>query len=134
MADAKLGPWVVDTFDEVEWRIYGPGDRDTRQLIAKLDSRSAARAIVDAHNRELAEQTERVKRLERLEAWLHSKGLHPDYQYRTTDGPRKGWYDEDVPPEGEGWMRNIHRGSEGWERFDYHEESYWMRLKGDIGG
>jgi hypothetical protein len=56
--------------------------------------------------------------------------MHPDYEYKTTQGPRKYWDDADTPPEGEGWERNIYRaGGEGWERYDYHEESYWMRRK-----
>lgn len=66
------------------------------------------------------------------EALLHAKGRHPDYEYATTRGGRKTWSDSDVPPEGEGWERNIHMGRDGWERFDYHEESYWMRRK--VGG
>lgn len=68
-----------------------------------------------------------IEEYERLVAWLHSKKQHPDYEYETTDGPRKSWYDEDKPPEGEGWERNVHAGRNGWERFDYHEEAYWMR-------
>lgn len=67
--------------------------------------------------------------LERLTRWLHGHRLHPDYEYRTTNGPRKAWEDEDVPPPGDGWERNEDEGNGGWERFDYHEESYWRRLK-----
>lgn len=69
----------------------------------------------------------------RLKAFLHARTMHPDYEYETTDGPRKTWgEDADRPPEGDGWERNIHLGREGgpdagWDRFDYHEESYWMR-------
>lgn len=58
---------------------------------------------------------------------LHELRLHPDFEYATTEGQRKAWYDSDVPPEGDGWVRNIHAGRDGWERFDYTEESYWMR-------
>ncbi|MEM7165996.1 MAG: hypothetical protein AAF581_11050 [Planctomycetota bacterium] len=65
--------------------------------------------------------------LEALESWLHSRCLHPGYEYATTDGPRKSWYDEDAPPEGRGWERNVDCGDQGWERFDYHEEAYWRR-------
>ncbi len=69
---------------------------------------------------------------ERLEAFLHAHWMHPDYEYETTDGPRKMWSEADCPPEGQGWERNIHVGrvgsrDAGWDRFDYHEESYWMR-------
>ena len=73
--------------------------------------------------------SEGEQKLARLEAWLHSRQMHPDYEYETTTGPRKAWDNCDVPPEGEGWERNTHR-SDGFERFDYHEESYWMRKKG----
>jgi len=68
-----------------------------------------------------------LKRLERLEKWLHSRFMHLDYEYKTTDGPRKSWDDQDKPPEGDGWERNVDFGDEGWDRFDYHEESYWRR-------
>lgn len=37
--------------------------------------------------------------------------------------PRKAWWAEDEPPEGDGWERNVDAGRNGWERFDYHEES-----------
>ena len=49
------------------------------------------------------------------------------YEYKTTTGPRKMWDDQDTPPEGEGWVRDMDQGRDGWERFDYHEESYWKR-------
>ena len=66
--------------------------------------------------------------LQRCRAYLHRWERHPDYEYRTMEGPRKAFDDE--PPSDEGWIRNIHVGShEGWERFDYHEEGYWMRRK-----
>lgn len=52
-----------------------------------------------------------------------------EWEYATTTGPRKSWYDENVPPEGEGWELDPTRGKPGesWERFDYHEERYWRR-------
>ncbi len=65
--------------------------------------------------------------LARLEAFLHSRCTHPDYEYATTDGPRKSF--DQHPPEGEGWEVNVDEGRDGWERFDYHEESYWRRKK-----
>lgn len=62
---------------------------------------------------------------------LHRRCLHPDYEYATTEGPRKSWDGYDDPPEGDGWERNVDAGrpGEGWERFGYHEESYWRRLR-----
>ena len=67
--------------------------------------------------------------LEALRAYAHSRSAHPWYEYQTTAGVRKVWMDADTPPDGEGWVRNVHIGRNGWERFDYHEESYWMRLR-----
>ncbi|MFB6809438.1 hypothetical protein [Streptomyces sp. NPDC056387] len=68
---------------------------------------------------------------------LHAQRRHPDWEYATTEGPRKQWDDIDVPPRGEDgepdptWERNLDAGhpGEGWERFDYTEESYWRRPK-----
>lgn len=61
------------------------------------------------------------------DAELHANLTHPGYEYATTSGPRKAWYGEGDPPEGDGWERNTDRGDFGWERFDFHEESYWRR-------
>jgi len=52
-----------------------------------------------------------------------------EYEYATTTGPRKSWYSESEPPEGEGWERDTEKGRNGWERFEYHEEAYWRRKK-----
>lgn len=63
------------------------------------------------------------------DAELHLRSRHPAYEYETTEGQRKSWDDADKPPEGEGWERNVDAGRDGWDRFDFHEESYWRRLK-----
>ena len=61
---------------------------------------------------------------------LHQMRMHPDYEYKTTEGPRKRWDDEMRPPDDDdSWQVNIHAGYEGWERFDYTEERYWKRPK-----
>ncbi|MFD4740588.1 hypothetical protein ACFWNQ_24970 [Streptomyces virginiae] len=68
---------------------------------------------------------------------LHAERRHPNWEYATTEGPRKAWDDVDVPPcdymgrPEPGWERNVDAGrpGEGWDRFDYTEESYWRRLK-----
>lgn len=72
------------------------------------------------------------------EAELHAQCAHPAYEYATTEGPRKAWCDEDVPPADPvtgiiepGWERNRDRGRNGWDRFEYTEESYWRRLRPD---
>lgn len=72
---------------------------------------------------------EAIEDLDRLTRWLHARAMHPDFEYTTTDGPRKAWDDADVPPKGEGWERNIDKGHGGWQRYDYHEVSYWRRRK-----
>jgi hypothetical protein len=70
---------------------------------------------------------------------LHARHAHPDFEYRITNGPRKQWDASDVPPTDEdgiperGWERNVDRGDNGWERFDYHEEAYWRRPKRKTG-
>ncbi len=70
-----------------------------------------------------------IEARERLEAFLHSRTMHPDYEYETTEGQRKAF--DESPPEGDGWKRNTHRGRNGWERFNYHEEAYWLRARLD---
>jgi len=70
-------------------------------------------------------------------ARLHAERRHPDYEYRTTEGPRKQWDGVDDPPHGDDgepepdWERNIDAGRPGmgWDRFDYTEEAYWRRRK-----
>lgn len=57
----------------------------------------------------------------------HARCNVPGWEYETTTGPRKAWGDADTPPAGEGWVRNVEEGRNGWERFEYHEESYWRR-------
>lgn len=66
-------------------------------------------------------------KLARLEKFLHSRLMHPDYEYETTDGPRKAF--DEHPPSGDGWERNTDYGRDGWERFEYYEEAYWRRLR-----
>lgn len=74
---------------------------------------------------------ERRKVEQRAQQELHARRADPGYEYATTRGPRKAWYDYDVPPEGDGWERNVDAGDGGWERFDTYEVSYWRRRKGD---
>lgn len=67
------------------------------------------------------------------DAELHARFAHPDYEYETTEGQRKTWDDADVPPFGKDfepdytWGRNTDAGRDGWDRFEYTEESYWRR-------
>ncbi len=61
----------------------------------------------------------------RLVRALHARLAHPDYEYETTKAARKCGPPD---PAGEGWEVNEdHCG--GFERFDYHEEQYWRRVK-----
>lgn len=54
------------------------------------------------------------------------------YEYAMTSGPRKA-SDPSPPDPGDGpaWEPDPNRGrpGESWERFDYHEEYYWRRLR-----
>lgn len=69
------------------------------------------------------------------ESVFHAQRAHPDWEYATTEGPRKRWDDIDTPPTGDdgepdpSWQRNTDAGRDGWERFNHTEESYWRRPK-----
>ncbi|MGW4505732.1 hypothetical protein ACWENO_13940 [Streptomyces sp. NPDC004436] len=73
-------------------------------------------------------------------AALHARQAHPGWEYATTEGPRKQWDYSDEPPSDDNgvpdptWQRNIDAGypGEGWERFDYTEESYWRRPRAEL--
>ncbi|MER6183032.1 DUF6221 family protein [Streptomyces sp. NPDC001652] len=98
------------------------------ELLADLDAKLA---LVD----EL--EPEEEAREPETDAQLHARFAHPAWEYRVTEGPRKQWDDIDVPPTDDngdpepGWERNIDAGRDGWERWDYTEESYWRRLRPD---
>lgn len=68
-----------------------------------------------------------IEEVVRLRAFLHERRMHPDYEYEVTKGGRKCF--DEHPPSGDGWERNIEEGFNGWERFEFHEEAYWRRLK-----
>lgn len=63
------------------------------------------------------------------DAELHARCSHPEWEYTTTEGPRKAWDDADQPPDGGGWERNIEVGWNGWEQYNLFEESYWRRRR-----
>lgn len=67
---------------------------------------------------------------------VHALRRHPDFEYATTQGPRKAWADPDTPPVGPdeltpdtSWEQNVDVGDRGWERFEFYEESYWRRRR-----
>lgn len=76
-----------------------------------------------------------VQRLRYSDSDLHARQAHPDWEYAATEGPRKQWDEASTPPYGDDgkpdttWQPNTDRGRDGWERFDYTEESYWRRPK-----
>lgn len=96
-------------------------DISKRRWLRILREAEAKQAILFASHWESLERP--------TDAELHFRSSHPAYEYRTTEGQRKAWDDADEPPEGEGWERNTDSGRNGWDRFDFHEESYWRRLK-----
>lgn len=69
----------------------------------------------------------------RIDTALHADEAHPEHEYTTTEGPLKAWDPAESRPIAEPgeppWERNLHRGRDGWERFDGREEAYWMRRK-----
>lgn len=94
----------------------------------KLAWRAAARAAIATARPPGWVAAITVER-DRLAAELHRMRAHPDYEYETVKGPRKQWNPMDYPPAGDGWQLNSAAGRLGWDRFDYHEEAYWRRLK-----
>lgn len=71
-----------------------------------------------------------LERLRAMEARLHWAQKHPDYEYTTTETGRKSG--ESKMPDGHGWLPNNHMfDGRNWERLDYTEIEYWMRLKTD---
>lgn len=106
-------------------KLYGDIDAAVAALLAELGG------DVDEVARLLELTVEDVRRRAKLEtdAELHARRAHPDWQYATTEGQRKAWDRSDEPPDGEGWVRNREAGRDGWERFDFIEESYWRRPK-----
>lgn len=68
---------------------------------------------------------------------LHRQERHPEWEYATTRGPRKGEATMTLPfgsPAGEGWEHNpkIWNGAlyRSWDRDDVGDYSYWRRRKG----
>jgi hypothetical protein len=73
-------------------------------------------------------------------ACLHRAERHPEFEYTSTDTARKS--NTTLRPEGEGWEPNDrvpwHRYEAGvlisehwrnWDRFEFHETTYWRRRK-----
>jgi len=117
--EARAGSgWV--TLRDTRWETDNYG-RNVLTPSAVLAECAAKRAILSGSHWE--------PRPRPTDTELHFRSSHPAYEYRTTEGQRKAWDDADEPPEGEGWERNTAAGRDGWERFDFHEESYWRRLK-----
>ena len=107
------------TIAKAEFAHGGYGSYGPTRVLAEC---AAKRAIIEVQHWE--------PQVRPTDAELHFRGLHPSYEYATTEGPRKQWDDADEPPEGEGWERNTDIGyGQGWARLDYTEESYWRRLK-----
>ena len=134
MSDMTITEFLEDRISEDEdragsgWSSLGKTRWETdnygRNMLtpaAILAECAAKRAIIEAQHWTPRERP--------TDAQLHFRSSHPAYEYATTEGQRKAWDDADEPPEGEGWERNVDSGDNGWERFDFHEESYWRRLK-----
>ena len=64
-------------------------------------------------------------------AWIAAMDRLDMWEYAVTTGPRKTWGDAELDPPDHrpGWIVDNDKGSAGWERFEYHEERYWKRLR-----
>lgn len=95
----------------------------------------AQKAAAEGHKDNMSQEltpSERAE-LDRLRDFLHFRQMHPDYEYRETDGARKAW-DGEPDLTKEGWEFNETPALGHWERFDYHEVRRWRRLKGSGQG
>ena len=123
-APVVIGPW-----DYLDWDVRRHiAAHDPANVIADLDAKLA---LIDE-----LEPPEKPREPE-TDAQLHARCAHPAWEYRTTEGPRKQWDDIEEPPHDgngdpePGWERNLDAGRDGWDRFDYTEESYWRRRRAD---
>lgn len=120
---------LSEPIDFVVERVYddeGNGPRIT------IDGRKLARLITDTAIRvAVTDALEEAGRDKEPGEPVEPSNPAMKYEYATTTGPRKAWDNPDQPPEGEGWELDPDRGhpGESWERFDYHEERYWRRLR-----
>lgn len=86
-------------------------------LFEQLAEKHAAFAV-----NELGELTELTSR-------LHELGIHPDYEYESTQAAYKGGY-EKLPEKGGGWESNVDR-YRGVTRDEPVEYQHWRRLKSE---
>lgn len=114
------------------WLPFGNPDAAARNHVARHDPGRVLREVT--HKRTILERHDWwFNRPAETDAEQHARCTHPDYEYATTQGQRKMWDCADVPPYGDdgepdhSWERNVEEGRDGWERFDYTEESYWRR-------
>ena len=95
-------------------------------ILALVQQRDEAQATAVVLREVLAAPEEAAEQLVRLTRFLHSRRLHPDFEYASTTGPRKYWDSTQQPP-GEGWEPNLDVGDRRWMRYDHYEESFWRR-------
>jgi hypothetical protein len=128
-------PWAVFLFAR-----YDEACQRAREGFCRPETRPLADILLAAiaTNRKLvAEYTPQDHHLLATDEELHATFAHPEWEYATTEGQRKAWDDQNVPPYGDDgepdhtWERNVDAGhpGEGWMRFDYTEESYWRRRR-----
>lgn len=138
---------LADTLVSVQDRARAQDDRINalgRQPVPTADSLTRVRALEawkarlpgalgvpdDMHLIEAAvNRAARPRQDTRIDAELHRDMAHPDFEYETTETPRKCGYSK--KPYGDGWEPNPHVTGDGrnWQRFDNTEEEYWMRRK-----
>lgn len=101
--------WAIISGNDKSPRVHAILDEEFRDLLVLFDTYAARRA----------------DEASRLTKFLHSKRMHPDYEYDTVvEGRKQG---DGHPPEGDSWEINKDY-NDGFERFDFTEETYWRRL------
>lgn len=113
--DLKSKPDLIDALDHlITARNMASNDTARYRLLESIVG-----AVLKEYASDIAEIT----------GALHYVSTNDQYEYAvTTVGKKSG---DSYTPDGEGWEPDFDKGrpNEAWDRFEYHEEYYWKRLK-----
>lgn len=133
---AEKDQYIVEIERDARARLAEAG-RDSRRLQWLADNPRGAQIVVDGKTQDCVfwgiSAHPRATLREAIDAAMGTADqptvapVDP-YEYRTTHGQRKCW-DGEPDLSKEGWEEY-----KEWERFDYHEERYWRRLKAADNG
>jgi len=131
------------TADPGQWtkrdRHWGP-ERDESEPLHVWQARAVRTALLTDERTYVGVKPGPIDPGRYSEHVLHQMRAHPDFEYVSTQSPRKG---DSTTPGGEGWEPNpiipVHEYSEGtpvrviawrnWEREDYFDEEHWRRRR-----